>query len=80
MGTFPTNTTNPKPNKETNEKNLHVLLLVLICQVVLLEKNPPILGLLWVAITYFTSLLLQQSYLFLLRMGVIYVSLKRREK
>jgi ribosomal protein L30/L7E len=80
MGTFPTNTTNPKPNKETHEKNLHVLLLVLICQVVLLEKNPPILGLLWVAITYFTSLLLQQSYLLLLRMGVIYVSLKRREK
>jgi hypothetical protein len=44
------------------------------------REKPPILGLLWLAITYFTSLLLQQSYLFLLRMGVIYVSLKRREK
>jgi len=61
MGTFPTNTTNPKSNNATHEKNLHVFLLVLICQVVLLQKNPPILGLLWLAITYFTSLLLQKS-------------------
>jgi hypothetical protein len=69
MGTFPTNTTNPKPNKETHEKNSNVFLLVLICQVVLLKKKPPNLGLVWLAITYITSLLLQQSYLIFAKNG-----------